>query len=84
MLVFILPILVGLTILTAALGVMRLRSGENKVAKRLRSIRGALWNDEDVETAMSGGKLPFFKMGNLTDGSLLMQASVAFRSEPFN
>jgi len=60
MLVFILPILVGLTILTAALGVMRLRSGENKVAKRLRSIRGALWNDEDVETAMSGGKLPFW------------------------
>jgi len=32
----------------------------------------------------SGGKLPFFKMGNLSDGSLLMQASVAFRSEPFN
>ena len=31
-----------------------------------------------------GGKLPFFKMGNLSDGSLLMQASVAFRSEPFN
>ena len=31
-----------------------------------------------------GGKLPLFKMGNLSDGSLLMQASVAFRSEPYN
>jgi Flp pilus assembly protein TadG len=31
-----------------------------------------------------GGKLPFFKMGNLNDGSLLMQASVAFRTEPYN
>jgi hypothetical protein len=31
-----------------------------------------------------GGKLPFFKMGNLSDGSLLMQASVAFRTEPYN
>ncbi len=31
-----------------------------------------------------GGKLPLFKMGNLNDGSLLMQASVAFRSEPYN
>ena len=30
-----------------------------------------------------GGKLPFFKMGNLNDGSLLMQASVAFRTEPY-
>ena len=30
-----------------------------------------------------GGKLPFFKMGNLSDGSLLMQASVAFRTEPY-
>jgi Flp pilus assembly protein TadG len=31
-----------------------------------------------------GGKLPLFKIGNLRDGSLLMQASVAFRSEPYN
>jgi Flp pilus assembly protein TadG len=31
-----------------------------------------------------GGKLPFFKMGNLNDGSLLMQSSVAFRTEPYN
>lgn len=31
-----------------------------------------------------GGKLPFFKMGNLNNGAFLMQASVAFRSEPFN
>jgi Flp pilus assembly protein TadG len=31
-----------------------------------------------------GGKLPLFKMGNLNDGSLLMQASVAFRTEPYN
>jgi Flp pilus assembly protein TadG len=31
-----------------------------------------------------GGKLPLFKLGNLNDGSLLMQASVAFRTEPFN
>ena len=31
-----------------------------------------------------GGKLPFFKIGNLSDGSLLMQASVAFRTEPYN
>jgi Flp pilus assembly protein TadG len=31
-----------------------------------------------------GGKLPLFKLGNLNDGSLLMQASVAFRSEPYN
>jgi Flp pilus assembly protein TadG len=31
-----------------------------------------------------GGKLPFFKVGNLDDGSLLMQASAAFRTEPYN
>jgi Flp pilus assembly protein TadG len=29
-------------------------------------------------------KLPFLKFGNLTDGSMLMQASVAFRTEPYN
>jgi Flp pilus assembly protein TadG len=31
-----------------------------------------------------GGKLPFFSMSDLNDGSLLMQASVAFRTEPYN
>ena len=31
-----------------------------------------------------GGKLPFLKIGNLTDGSVLLQASVAFRTEPYN
>ena len=31
-----------------------------------------------------GGKLPFFKLGNLQDGALLMQASAAFRTEPYN
>jgi tight adherence protein C len=60
MLVYALPILVALTILTAAFGIMRLRGGENKVAKRLASIRGAMWNDENISTAMSGGKLPFW------------------------
>jgi hypothetical protein len=30
-----------------------------------------------------GGKLPFMAMGNLKDGSLLIQASVAFRTEPY-
>lgn len=30
-----------------------------------------------------GGKLPFIKLGNLSDGALLIQASVAFRTEPF-
>jgi len=30
-----------------------------------------------------GGKLPFIRLGNLADGSLLMQASVAFRAEPY-
>jgi Flp pilus assembly protein TadG len=29
-------------------------------------------------------KLPFFTFGNLADGSFLMQASVAFRTEPYN
>ena len=29
------------------------------------------------------GKLPFFKLGTLSDGSFLMQASVAFRTEPY-
>jgi Flp pilus assembly protein TadG len=29
-------------------------------------------------------KLPFFTFGNLNDGSYLMQASVAFRTEPYN
>jgi Flp pilus assembly protein TadG len=29
-------------------------------------------------------KLPFLKFGNLNDGSMLMQASVAFRTEPYN
>jgi Flp pilus assembly protein TadG len=32
----------------------------------------------------AGAKLPFFKMGNLDDGSLLMQSSVALRTEPYN
>jgi Flp pilus assembly protein TadG len=31
-----------------------------------------------------GSKLPLFNIGNLNDGSLLMQASVAFRTEPYN
>ena len=31
-----------------------------------------------------GGSLPLFKVGNLSDGSLLMQASAAFRTEPYN
>ena len=30
-----------------------------------------------------GGKLPFIKLNTLKDGSLLMQASVAFRTEPY-
>jgi Flp pilus assembly protein TadG len=31
-----------------------------------------------------GGKLPMLKMGNLANGALLMQASAAFRTEPYN
>jgi hypothetical protein len=31
-----------------------------------------------------GGKLPFIHLGNLTNGALLMQASVSFRTEPYN
>ena len=31
-----------------------------------------------------GGKLPFIRLGNLKNGALLMQASVAFRTEPYN
>ena len=31
-----------------------------------------------------GGKLPLFKMANLSSGALLMQASAAFRTEPYN
>ena len=31
-----------------------------------------------------GGKLPLFKIGNLQGGALLMQASAAFRTEPYN
>jgi Flp pilus assembly protein TadG len=31
-----------------------------------------------------GGKLPFFNIGNLSDGSFLVQSSYAFRTEPFN
>jgi Flp pilus assembly protein TadG len=31
-----------------------------------------------------GGKLPMFKLGNLQGGALLMQASAAFRTEPYN
>jgi Flp pilus assembly protein TadG len=31
-----------------------------------------------------GGKLPFMKAANLSDGSLLIQTSVAFRTEPYN
>lgn len=30
-----------------------------------------------------GGKLPFFALNNMKDGSLLVQASVAFRTEPY-
>jgi Flp pilus assembly protein TadG len=30
-----------------------------------------------------GGKLPFFQIGNMPDGSHLIQGSYAFRSEPF-
>ena len=31
-----------------------------------------------------GGKLPFLNIGNLPDGSFLVQASYAFRTEPYN
>jgi len=31
-----------------------------------------------------GGKLPMLKMGNLANGTLLMQASAAFPTEPYN
>lgn len=31
-----------------------------------------------------GGKLPLFKLSNMADGSMLMQASAAFRTEPYN
>ena len=31
-----------------------------------------------------GGKLPMFKLGNLQGGALFMQASAAFRTEPYN
>ena len=31
-----------------------------------------------------GGKLPFIKLGNLQGGGVLLQSSVAFRTEPFN
>ena len=31
-----------------------------------------------------GGKLPFFNIGNMPDGSYLVQASYAFRTEPYN
>lgn len=31
-----------------------------------------------------GGKLPMFHLGNLQSGALLMQASAAFRTEPYN
>ena len=59
MLVYLLPILVGLTILTAAFGIMRLRSGENRIAKRLRTIQGGLWGEEATANP-SGGSLPFW------------------------
>jgi Flp pilus assembly protein TadG len=31
-----------------------------------------------------GAKLPFFPLGQLSDGSFLIQASAAFRTEPYN
>jgi Flp pilus assembly protein TadG len=31
-----------------------------------------------------GANLPFFKLGNLTDGSFLVQSTYAFRTEPYN
>jgi Flp pilus assembly protein TadG len=31
-----------------------------------------------------GGRLPFLKIGNLQSGAVLLQASVAFRTEPYN
>lgn len=31
-----------------------------------------------------GGKLPFFKIGTLSNGAFLIQASAAFRTEPYN
>ena len=31
-----------------------------------------------------GGKLPFLSIGNMPDGSFLVQASYAFRTEPYN
>ncbi len=30
-----------------------------------------------------GGNLPFIALNNMKDGSLLIQASVAFRTEPY-
>ena len=31
-----------------------------------------------------GGQLPFFQLGNLNGGAYLIQASAAFRTEPYN
>jgi tight adherence protein C len=56
---YLIPILVALTILTAAAGIARLARGEDRVAGRLRRIRGAtLRPDETLEDALGAGALP--------------------------
>ena len=61
MILVILAVLVGLTVLLAGAGVARLSRGENRVAGRLKEIRGVtLDRGQTLEEALGSGPLPFW------------------------
>lgn len=61
MFLYLLPLLVGITVLLAATGIVRLSRGEDRVATRLRRIRGLRLSDgESLEKALAGRTVPFW------------------------
>jgi tight adherence protein C len=55
------PLLVAVTVLTAGIGIWRLSSSRNRLAERLRAIRGSGEDAERMaEEMLSGGRLPFW------------------------
>jgi tight adherence protein C len=60
MILYVLPILAAIAVLTAATGIYQMIRGEDRVGDRLRQIRGVtLASGETLEEALGGGPLPW-------------------------
>ncbi len=59
MILYLFPILAGVTVLLLAFGIYRIRNGDGKIADRLRQIRGHLEFDEQrMEDVFAGKPIP--------------------------